>query len=417
MLIKPSVIFILTIWLSILVSLVVPIIHFNHILTWNSQRAHWDALSSHLRDAYNNPYDIAFIQESGDIPSGLESIQRHVSIQDIGRCMTTRHIVNYVPLSGAIDRDRDDPIAPDLDPRSLDGTRLSRVLTSGSWNNVREVIWHLGTRSRSNNYYVYHYSTSTANSRVSMAIVTRMRARRVYLFVDRVTNNRPIMGLFFEESNSYVFNVHAPAFAGNRLTIAINDITRLLFEEDGARLGDDSPHHWIFAGDFNRPNIAHLLTDRSHTITQQIIQANGGTHQSGSMLDYIIAGHTVAYLPRLYRGTVTPLASDHNAIDFELIERERSDPCGAVTISSRRRWNETCSHQRRSRRSIDTRDMDKCPSEDALVYNELIDEHVIDSYGFLISGHHHGLYLHVETLNAIDYIFYTRSRDYLEKYL
>lgn len=319
----------IAVWLLVLaaVSPVMPILHFNRVLTWNSQGARWDLLAGHLHSTTNPSYDIAVVQEAGRVPRTMTPTQRNVIVQDITTGQSIRETVDHIPLSGAVDVERDnDPDAPELDPRSLDGTRIFRVLQRGTWNNVHEYTWRLGTSHRPDNYYVYHYAAETVgNARISMAIVSRTRARRVYIFVSAVTNNRPIMGILLDEADGYVFNVHAPAFPANLLALAVNNITQQLIGPEETSLSGSSPHHWIFVGDFNRRGgIEHLLENHSEILTQQVIRATGSTHHGGSSLDFMIAGHSTPHLPTLYRGSVTSLSSDHNAVRFDLIDREPS---------------------------------------------------------------------------------------------
>lgn len=286
-------------------------------LTWNMQGSKWTELKTKLNEDVGN-YDIVALQECGGKPGSAVKVSRKVSEEDIGSGRATEKMVDYVPLSGAIDEGDTGPFLTPFDTGANDfSVTNNQHLVHGHYN-VHEYTWNLGSSSRGRKYYLYHFEVQDENNRNNMAILSQKRAEEVYVFSDPQGKRRPVFGIRIGK-NAF-FSVHAPAFAANKVADALKGISDFLSNNAYVKREVTS---WIFLGDFNRNDAIKHMPASNH-YDKQIVQpmsTNGSpqvTQASGNTLDYavIVAKKILHMNPQMMTANRVNLVSDHYAVEL-----------------------------------------------------------------------------------------------------
>ncbi|MEM8923609.1 MAG: hypothetical protein AAGD35_08890 [Actinomycetota bacterium] len=163
---------------------------------------------------------------------------------------------------------------------------------------ITEYVWNVGTTSRPRNFFVYYATYHDRSHRLSMAIVTRQQATRMY-HVDNADGIRPAIGVHIPELRTRLFTVHVqpPDRVRNTRTVQqaqtearnfVGNIPDEILRQEGPGLG------WMILGDWNLPSGQTDFWEWAEVVAPPCDQP---THDSGEVYDYAITrrgghGHT-----------------------------------------------------------------------------------------------------------------------------
>ncbi|MEV0115296.1 endonuclease/exonuclease/phosphatase family protein [Streptomyces sp. NPDC050844] len=176
------------------------------------------------------------------------------------------------------------------------GTTLERSWTRNGFT-VQEYRWHVGSRTRGRDYYLYWMETDPNGHRVNMALVVpeERRAQDILVAYDPAPAHRsvrPALGILPQGIDAWVFTVHASAqpqtggggrggWDGPRIVQAVECAVA------GAPLG---PYPWVAAGDWNRiPN----GWATAGTQTREVAPSEVTRPQSNAVIDYAVVAATL----------------------------------------------------------------------------------------------------------------------------
>lgn len=178
---------------------------------------------------------------------------------------------------------------------------------------LREYAWNIGTAGRPDEVYIYFYDMG---NRVSLAIVSRMRASEMIMLSDN-QHRRPLIGIQIFVEN-YYFSMHAGSHRGNEAPSHIIAIE----EHMAGLLTQNGDITWLIMGDFNQtPDELrrHLTNDPAPAgIQRDIIQTGQPTHQGGNELDYAVAGRATGTGTSVVASMAVLMhhLSNHTAVNF-----------------------------------------------------------------------------------------------------
>ncbi|MGW1195777.1 endonuclease/exonuclease/phosphatase family protein [Streptomyces sp. NPDC002536] len=169
------------------------------------------------------------------------------------------------------------------------GTTLENSWTQYGYT-VREYRWHVGSRTRGQDYFLYWMETDPNGGRVNLALVVpeARRAREVLVAYDPARPSvRPALGILPSGIDAWVFTVHASAQpqagGGGR---GGWDGPRIVQEVECAAAGaQQGPYPWVAAGDWNRIPNGWAAAGAQ---TREVAPTQATRPQSGTVIDYAV---------------------------------------------------------------------------------------------------------------------------------
>ncbi|EAA8634482.1 cytolethal distending toxin subunit B family protein [Salmonella enterica subsp. enterica] len=178
---------------------------------------------------------------------------------------------------------------------------------------VRELTWNLSTNSRPQNVFIYFSAVDALGGRVNLALISNRRADDVFLLAPVRSGGRPVLGIRIGEDA--FFTAHAISSRNNDAADLVDEVYTFFRDNRDPHL---QATNWMILGDFNRsPSDLEMNLTVPVRRSTAIISPSVATQTSQNILDYAVAGNSVAFIrPPLQAGIVygarrTQISSDH----------------------------------------------------------------------------------------------------------